>query len=135
MSTFEFDPKFGEGTLHYWPIKAKNCYATLAIANAGGMKIVLDGDGDSYLVSHESSLPFGQVPYFEHSSGVNFAQSGAILRFVSRKVGLQGDSDADYAKSEMLIEESFEIFTALGKANYAPNRSEEFSKIFAEYFN
>jgi glutathione S-transferase len=56
----------------------------------------------------------------------------AIARFVSRKAGLQGDNDADFAKSEMLLEESVDLATAVGKAHYAADRKGEMDKVFAE---
>ncbi len=56
----------------------------------------------------------------------------AIARFVARKTGLQGDNDADFAKSEMLLEESVDIATAVGKAHYATDRKSEMDKTFAE---
>jgi hypothetical protein len=36
---------------------------------------------------------------------VKLAQSMAILHYLSKKGGLQGDTDASYAVSEMFIEE------------------------------
>jgi glutathione S-transferase len=36
---------------------------------------------------------------------VKLAQSSAILRYLARKGGLSGDTDAAYAVSEMFIEE------------------------------
>lgn len=40
---------------------------------------------------------------------VKMAQSFGILRYVAKKAGLLGDSDAEYTMSEMLIEESNDI--------------------------
>lgn len=57
----------------------------------------------------------------------------AIFRFISRKAQLQGDNDTDYAKSEMLIEESVDIVNAMGKANSSSDRKAEMDKFFAEY--
>jgi glutathione S-transferase len=79
----------------------------------------------------EPSLPFGQLPYLEDGD-VKFAQSGAIIRYVAKKGGLDGDNLADFAKSEMLIEEMQDINTLFVKAMYAPEgRVEGFQKLFA----
>lgn len=56
----------------------------------------------------------------------------AIARFVARKAGLQGDNDVDFAKSEMLLEESVDILNVLGKAHYAADRKAEMDKTFGE---
>lgn len=56
----------------------------------------------------------------------------AIARFVARKAGLQGDNDADFAKSEMLLEESVDIANLVGKAYYAADRKAEMDKTFDE---
>lgn len=45
-----------------------------------------------------------QIPYLVDGD-VKMAQSNAILRYVSRKAGLEGDSDKAYAMSQMFIEE------------------------------
>lgn len=49
-------------------------------------------------------LLFFQLPYLVDGD-VKLAQSMAILRYLSKKGGLQGDTDAAYAVSEMFIEE------------------------------
>lgn len=56
----------------------------------------------------------------------------AITRFIARKTGLQGDNDADFAKSEMLLEESVDIANVVGKAHYSADRKAEMDKVFAE---
>ena len=45
-----------------------------------------------------------QVPYLVDGD-VKLAHSNAILRYVSKKAGLQGHNDKAYAISEMFIEE------------------------------
>jgi glutathione S-transferase len=49
------------------------------------------------------------------------AQSLAIVRFLARRGGLEGKSDADYAVSEMLIQEFEDVYGVLAKANYVPD--------------
>ena len=45
-----------------------------------------------------------QVPYLVDGD-VKLAHSNAILRYVSKKSGLDGDNDKAYAMSQMFIEE------------------------------
>ncbi len=60
------------------------------------------------------------------SDGQRVSQSGAIVRVLARRGGLEGKTDADFALSEMLTEELGDILNALGKAMYpnGPSHSE-----------
>ncbi len=60
---------------------------------------------------------FGQVPHLVHGE-LQVSQSMAIVRYLSRKTGLEGDSDEDYAVSEMLLEEFNDLYTILAKVRY-----------------
>lgn len=60
------------------------------------------------------------------------AQSNGILRYVAKLAGLQGDTNAEMALSEMLIEESTDLTNLLIRANYAPNKAEAFDELFKE---
>jgi len=100
----------------------------------------------------QDRTPFGQLPYLEDGD-VKLGQSMAIARYLSRKAGLQGDSDSDFAmvrskplfffrlyayfhsftssfgfittpKSEQLIEEQSDLYNVLAKAQYAQNKAE-----------
>jgi len=114
-------------TLYYWGIKARAQLAVLVAAYAGQP---LDWNKQPDWPGLKPSTPFGQLPYLEDGD-VKLAQSGAIARYLGRKFGLQGESDADFAHSEQLIEESQDIFTALVKANYSPNKAEAYTEAFA----
>jgi len=63
---------------------------------------------------------FGQLPFFVDGD-LKICQSMAIARYISRKAGLQGDNDADFAISEQLIEEQGDLYTTLAKAQYHPS--------------
>ena len=52
------------------------------------------------------------------------SQSLAIVRVLGRKAGIEGKTDADFAKSEMLIEESNDLYASLGKAMYPTTGAE-----------
>jgi len=115
-------------TLHYWPIKARN-YVAVVIAQAGGLQLHQNHNVD--LAAMKPTLPFGQLPYLVDGD-VKLAQSGAIIRYLARKAHLQGDSEADFAKSEMLIEEMQDIFTVVAKAQYSPDKVDAYKTLFAE---
>ena len=42
----------------------------------------------------------------------------AIVRVLARKGGLEGKTDADFAVSEMLLEEFNDTFTSMAKCQY-----------------
>jgi glutathione S-transferase len=112
--------------LHYWGIKARGQLAVLVAAYAGKE---LQWNRQPDWPGLKPSTPFGQLPFLEDGD-VKIAQSGAIARYLGRKFGLQGESDADFGQSEQLIEESQDIFTAIAKANYSPNKAEAYTTAF-----
>jgi len=118
-----------DAVLYYWPIKARS-YAALAIANAGGIHVSVKSDFDLGDSDFKGKLPFGQCPYLEHGD-IKLAQSGAIIRYMAKLGNLSGDSIAKFAKSEMLIEESQDIFTILAKAQYAGDKAAAYNDTFA----
>ena len=65
------------------------------------------------------------------SGDIKFAQSAAILRYVAKQAGLAGDNDAEYALSEMLIEEANDLYNLLVKANYSENKSKAYDGMLA----
>ncbi len=110
------------------PIKARN-YATQAVAQAGGLQLELVSDFN--FPDLKPTLPFGQLPYLVDGD-VKIAQSNAILRYVARKAGLNGDdSDDKLGLSEMLIEEANDINNLLIKANYAADKVAAYNDLFA----
>ena len=113
--------------LHYWPVKART-HAIKAVCQAGGLQFEEVNSGDMSAIKEQ--LPFGQLPFMEDGD-VKLAQSHAILRYCARKAGLSGDTDAEFALSEMLIEESADLFTMMGKANYAEDKPKAYTDLFA----
>jgi len=79
--------------------------------------------GNGHFKTEDGETPFGQLPYLIDGN-VKIGQSLAIARYVSRKGGLQGDTDADFAISEQLLEEHGDIYNVLAKAQYADNKPE-----------
>lgn len=62
---------------------------------------------------------------------VKIAQSNAIFRYLAKKAGLLGDTDAEFAMSEMLIEEGVDLFGMMGKAHYSEDKAKGFNDLFA----
>ena len=114
-------------TIHYWGIKGRAQFAILVAAYAG-QELVWNKEPD--WPGLKPDTPFGQLPFLEDGD-VKVAQSAAIGRYLGRKFGLQGETDADFAHSEQLIEEAQDIFAAIGKANYGADKAEAFNELFA----
>lgn len=89
--------------------------------------------GDFDLAAMKPELPFGQAPYIVHGD-VKLAQSNAILRYVARIAGLSGDNDAEFALSEMLIEEATDLYNMMVKANYSSDKGAAYTEMFAGPF-
>eukprot|EP00596_Hydrurales_sp_CCMP1899_P007409 CAMPEP_0119040700 /NCGR_PEP_ID=MMETSP1177-20130426/10713_1 /TAXON_ID=2985 /ORGANISM="Ochromonas sp, Strain CCMP1899" /LENGTH=182 /DNA_ID=CAMNT_0007006011 /DNA_START=129 /DNA_END=677 /DNA_ORIENTATION=- len=101
----------------------------MAVAQAGGLNITHTVSPDMEGLKPE--LPFGQLPYLVDGD-VKLAQSMAILHYLSKKGGLQGDTDASYAVSEMFIEEANDIFSMVNKANTSPDKTVGYANLYAD---
>jgi glutathione S-transferase len=121
-------------TLYYWKIKARN-YLAVVVAKAGGIKLEEKFDTDGSLLKtmkENGTLPFGQFPYLEDGA-VKMGQSLAIANYLAQKGGLLGFG-ADFAKSDMLVQEFEDIYSALIKAQYAgEGKAEAYNKFLSEY--
>jgi glutathione S-transferase len=117
-------------TLYYWGIKARGQLAVL-LGRYSGQEFEWNRTPDWPGLKPET--PFGQLPLLVDGE-VKIAQSNAIARYLGRKYGLQGNSDADFALSELLIEEQVDLNNIVFKANYSPNKNESFDKVFAEEY-
>jgi hypothetical protein len=60
------------------------------------------------------------------------AQGHAILRFIGGKANLNGSTDQEKAMSEMLVDEEVDLFNLINKANYAPEKAQAYTDLFAE---
>ncbi len=61
---------------------------------------------------YESSLLFGQLPLFMDGD-VKIVQSGAIVRYLAKKLGMCGKSDQDALLCDQLYEGTEDIFKVL----------------------
>ncbi len=110
------------------PIKGRN-YAIQVTAAGCGFPLHLKSDFD-FSELKKTTLPFGQVPYLVHGD-IKMSQSMAILRYIARKGGIEGDSDQDYALNEMLIEEFCDINKLLDTAMFSNNKNAAYDVLFA----
>jgi glutathione S-transferase len=118
-------------TLFYWPIKARG-YPIMVLAKQAGMDITQKGDFDLAAMKASGELTFGQVPYLVHGD-VKICQSGAIMRYICKVGGLEADTAADFARSEMLFSEAEDIWGTLAAAHYSADKPAAFTKLFAAY--
>lgn len=80
----------------------------------------------------KAQTPFGQLPVLTGPDGFMMGQSLAIVHFLAREAHLLGESRAEYARSEELIQEFEDLLTALGKAHYSPEgRTKAMDNFFA----
>jgi len=114
-------------TLYYWPIYARG-YLPALIASVGGLSFHWDKTVE--WPAFKSETPFGQLPVLKTKDGLTVGQSLAIVRFLARKAKLQGETDAEFAMSEQLIQEAEDIFGGLAKAQYQPDRTAAMDEFF-----
>jgi len=106
-------------TLHYWGIKARGYLPTI-IASVGDLSYSWNKGVE--WPAFKPNTPFGQLPVLTGPDGFTLGQSLAIVRFLARKANLQGETDAEFARSEELIQEGEDLYMALAKAHYTPDR-------------
>ena len=116
--------------LYYWGIRARGQLSVLVGTFSGQP---FDWERNPEWPGLKPQTPFGQLPFLVDGD-VKVAQSNAIARYLGRKYGLQGDTDADFALSEILIEEQVDLLNILFKANYSADKAAAFDKAFAEEF-
>ena len=117
-------------TLYYWGIRARGQIPVL-VARYGDLPLEWNRAPDWPGMKDQTVL--GQLPFLVDGD-VKVSQSGAISRYLARKANLLGNTDADYAISQMLVEEQVDLFNIIGKANSAENKEEAYTKAFAEEF-
>jgi len=105
--------------LVYFPILARNVLSMLLAKDAGLDVTQRACDWPAY----KASTMFGQLPQLEGDDvpGGKMGQSMAIARFLARKAKRDGATDAEHARSEMLLEKMTEIYDAM-KAVHAPTK-------------
>jgi len=110
----------------YWGMKSR-VYLPLLLLHKGGLKY--DWDKAENWPNHPAKAvaPFGQLPLLQDGDVV-VAQSLAVARYISRKAHLQGETDAEFATSEMLIQEMEDIYLTMAMAMYHADKADAAKK-------
>jgi len=74
----------------------------------------------------KKTMPYGQVPVLTVDGGVQIAQSAAIVRYISRRYGLNGGDEVESA----LIDMQYETLGELRRAYNAAKTDEEKAKLY-----
>ena len=117
-------------TFYYWGMKGRGQLPVI-VAMYGELPLVWERN-PAWPAMKEETL-FGQLPFLVDGD-IKVSQSNAIARYLGRKANILGESDADFALSEALVEEQADLFTLLVKANYDAEKEQAFVKTFAESF-
>ena len=99
----------------YWGIKAR-AYSAQVVAAYKGLSLKTNSDRANAWPADKAICHFGQLPLLIDGD-VKINQSLAILNYVGRKAGTQGETDAAYGMSQMLISEFSDLFEGLAKVS------------------
>ena len=108
------------GELIYFPVMAKGlqlaCIAEMSGLPWSGFTVEEEGPKSWGEIKASGIAPFGQMPLLKTPSGQVLGQSVAIANYIAKMAGpaLEGESDQDYALSQMLMAEAEDIFALLG---------------------
>lgn len=104
------DPTNSVPIVYYFSVKARGLIMQVLSAFTGQKMLYIED------AKNKSKGVFGQLPHMVDGD-VQISQSNAIARYLAKKWGVDGrDNDADFAVSEMMVEESVDIFNAVVKA-------------------
>ena len=73
----------------------------------------------------DGTLPFGQLPRFVAEDGTSIVQSGAIMRYLGRTLGLYGSSPAEAVLVDQCYEEVADFRRAYSKLIYTDSMAAE----------
>ena len=115
-------PESPKMTLDYFPVMAKGLGPTLVAQFSG-----LDWEGPAYVdmqptgvkLDYKKVSPFGQRPILI-VDGITMSQTVAIISYIGRKAGMMGDTDKDFAMSQMLLAEAEDVYKAVYAAAIQP---------------
>lgn len=108
------------GELIYFPVMAKGlqlaCIAEMSGLPWSGFTTEEEGPKSWGEIKASGIAPFGQMPLLKTPSGQVLGQSVAIANYIAKMAGpaLEGESNNDYALSQMLMAEAEDIYSLLG---------------------
>ncbi|CEG01993.1 Thioredoxin-like fold [Ostreococcus tauri] len=98
--------------LLYFPINARNVLAELLAREKG---LALTAEVPAW-PEYKAKTLFGQLPQLEDGA-MTICQSMAIARVLARRANALGESERDFAESEMLLEKFVEVYDGLKEAH------------------
>jgi glutathione S-transferase len=136
MTTYKF---------HYFNLKARGELVRIILANSGvnheevryGVAIFGVPGVDFAPLKNSGALPFGQLPCLEiHDGGETrfLAQSGAIVRYLAHKFGIEGDCEGETAMIDSIYEGTGDVGTAIRNAS-SKGTDEEKAKNTDTFYN
>ena len=126
------------GELIYFPVMAKGlqlaCIAEMSGLPWTGFTTEEEGPKSWKELKESGVAPFGQMPLLKTPSGLTLGQSTAIANYIAKMAGpaLEGESDADYALSQMLMAEAEDIYALMGSCELANWKTPEQREAGAE---
>merc|ERR1719181_583723 len=97
----------------------------LSGADSEGKALPYPGTPEWAALPPKTLSPWNVIPTLvDKESGTYIGESGAILRWLLKKLNLQPDDMKLYALSEQSIEVSKSLFMFIESGQYAPNRTE-----------
>ena len=104
--------------LRYFPLLAKGLGPTLVLEHSG-LPWAGNRDLPFSIAAEWASLkpvtPFGQLPLLQVAGLPPIAQTAAIINYVGRTAGTEGQSAADYAWSQMLLADAEDLYALMQK--------------------
>jgi glutathione S-transferase len=134
------------GELIYFPVMAKGLQLAMCAEMSGlkwsGFTTEEAGPKSWGEIKPSGIAPFGQMPLLKTPGGQVIGQSVAIANYIARKAGpvLEGETEEEYATSQMCMMEAEDIFSMVGKCELAnwktpeqrESKAEEAKELFAE---
>lgn len=113
------------GELIYFPVMAKGLQLAICAEMSGlpwsGFTTEEAGPKSWGELKPSGIAPFGQMPLLKTPGGMVIGQAVAIANYIAKKAGavLEGESDEEFAVSQMCMQEGEDIYSMLGKCHLA----------------
>jgi glutathione S-transferase len=117
---------FNMAKLIYFPISGRAEFVKLVFEDKGEKYEFVPYDGDK--TKYGDVLPFGQVPVLQ-IDGMNLAQTGTIVRYLSKKFGYYPQDIKEATRAEMILDGTFDLIQKYFQTIFAKTLSpDEFHK-------
>ena len=119
--------------LYYFPIRGRGEVARLMCV-ANGAEYTETAPEYSAMKADKDNYPFGQLPRLVDGD-ISLAQSNAIIRYLARKFNMYGQSQAEMAKVDILLDCVEDWRMCYIKFIYGNKASDEAKPEFMQQFN